>query len=115
MLWRGVRTQYFVRVPGNEARTGGHGKKFMDVHLMIVEPMKYAERFAKAGADLVTIHYEAVDDPAEAFEADQVVRDKIRYSVKPATPVSVLEGLARICRSRSYYERVNPVSGGQGL
>ena len=35
--------------------------KFMDTHLMIVEPLRYVERFAQAGADLVTIHYEAVD------------------------------------------------------
>ena len=33
--------------------------KFLDVHLMIVSPEKYVKRFAEAGADLVTIHYEA--------------------------------------------------------
>ena len=38
--------------------------KFLDVHLMIVSPEKYVKRFAEAGADLVTIHYEASDDPA---------------------------------------------------
>ncbi|MDA4733272.1 ribulose-phosphate 3-epimerase, partial [Enterobacter kobei] len=36
-----------------------HAKKFIDVHLMIVEPEKYVEEFVKEGADLVTVHYEA--------------------------------------------------------
>ena len=38
--------------------------KFLDVHLMIVSPEKYVARFAEAGADLVTFHLEATDDPA---------------------------------------------------
>ena len=37
-------------------------KKVLDTHLMIVNPEKYIERFAKAGADIVTIHLEATDD-----------------------------------------------------
>lgn len=36
-----------------------YAKKFIDVHLMIVEPEKYVEEFVKEGADLVTVHYEA--------------------------------------------------------
>ena len=35
----------------------------LDLHLMISEPGRYLERFRKAGADLLTIHVEAVDDP----------------------------------------------------
>ena len=50
--------------------------KFLDVHLMIVSPEKYVARFAEAGADLVTFHLEATDDPAG--------------SIKPATPVEAL-------------------------
>ena len=38
--------------------------KLLDVHLMIVEPERYVERFVEAGADLVTFHYEATADPA---------------------------------------------------
>lgn len=68
-------------------------EKFLDVHLMIVEPMKYAERFAGAGADLVTIHYEAVDDAAAALRQIRSYGIKSGISVKPATPVSVLDGL----------------------
>ena len=36
-----------------------HAKKFVDVHLMIVEPEKYVEEFINHGADLVSVHYEA--------------------------------------------------------
>ena len=36
-----------------------HAKKFVDVHLMIVEPEKYVEEFINYGADLVSVHYEA--------------------------------------------------------
>ena len=38
---------------------------FFDVHLMIEEPLKYIKRFAEAGADAITFHVEAVNDPAE--------------------------------------------------
>ncbi len=46
--------------------------KPLDAHLMIVEPLKYVERFAKAGMKMLSFHYEAVGDPAEAAKA---VRD----------------------------------------
>ena len=69
---------------------------FNDVHIMISEPLRYAEEFVKAGADLVTFHYEAVSDELEAA----VVIDKIHMSgakagisIKPNTPVEVLDNL----------------------
>ncbi len=67
--------------------------KFMDVHLMIVEPEKYLARFVEAGADLVTFHYEATDDPRGAIRIIKDAGAKAGISVKPATPVEVLEGL----------------------
>lgn len=67
--------------------------KFLDVHLMIVEPMKYAKRFADAGAQLVTIHYEAVSDARKALEEIRSYGIRAGISIKPGTPVSVLEGL----------------------
>ncbi len=66
-------------------------KKFMDVHLMIVEPEKYVARFADAGADLVTFHWEATEDVQRCID---LIRDKgvkVGVSIKPKTPVSVLE------------------------
>lgn len=65
---------------------------FFDVHLMIVEPLRYIEEFAKAGADLITFHLEAAQG-----HVDETI-DKIRsfgckagISIKPKTPVSELE------------------------
>ena len=42
--------------------------KVLDVHLMISNPEKYIERFASAGADIITFHYEATDNPEELIE-----------------------------------------------
>lgn len=47
---------------------GKHSTKPLDVHLMIVHPEKYVERFCDAGAWSVGFHLEAVDDPTEALE-----------------------------------------------
>ena len=42
-----------------------HSRKPLDVHLMIVHPEKYISRFAKAGADILTFHYETVENPLD--------------------------------------------------
>lgn len=67
--------------------------KLLDVHLMIVEPEKYALRFVEAGADLVTIHYEATADPAACLRAIRAAGAQAGISIKPATPVGVLRDL----------------------
>jgi ribulose-phosphate 3-epimerase len=66
---------------------------FLDVHLMIVEPGRYAERFVEAGADMVTFHLEAVDDPAALAAAIRAAGAKAGVSIKPATPVGALAGV----------------------
>ena len=43
-------------------------KQVMDTHLMITEPIRYVEAFAKAGADILTIHYEACEDVRATLE-----------------------------------------------
>ena len=71
-------------------------KMFFDVHLMLSEPQNYIEPFAKAGADLITVHSEAAGDkPGMIRLARQIHSFGIRagISVKPKTPVSVLEGI----------------------
>lgn len=65
-------------------------KKFLDVHLMIVEPEKYVARFAEAGADLVTFHLEASRDPAACIALIRLSGAKVGISIKPATPVEAL-------------------------
>ena len=67
--------------------------KFLDVHLMIVDPEKYVARFAEAGADLATFHYEASDDPAACIGLIREAGAKAGISIKPATPVEVLRGI----------------------
>ena len=63
-----------------------------DVHLMIVEPAKYIEDFAKAGSDYITIHAEACEDNLE--ETIDLIKSfgvKAGVSIKPKTPVEVLK------------------------
>jgi ribulose-phosphate 3-epimerase len=65
--------------------------KLLDVHLMIVQPEKYVERFAREGAGFITVHYEAVDDLAACLELIRRSGARAGVSLRPATPVSVLE------------------------
>ncbi len=64
----------------------------LDVHLMISEPQRYAEPFIKAGADILTFHYEAEGDPAETAKLIRSLNPnvKVGISIRPKTPVEVL-------------------------
>ena len=66
-------------------------KMAFDVHLMISDPLKYLTDFARAGADYLTFHYEAVDDPYQVIKAIKTLGIKAGISIKPNTPVTVLE------------------------
>lgn len=61
-----------------------------DVHLMITEPIRYIEDFAKAGADLITIHLEACEDVNATIEKIRACGCKVGLSIRPKTPVSSL-------------------------
>jgi len=65
--------------------------KFMDVHLMIVEPERYVKRFAEAGADLITFHAEATSDPQACIGMIRQAGVRAGISIKPATPVETIE------------------------
>ena len=66
----------------------------LDVHLMIVEPERYIEEFKKAGADIITIHYEACKKPViEVLNEIRKLGVKSAVSIKPDTPVEVLKDL----------------------
>ena len=58
-----------------------------DVHLMIEEPIRYVERFAKSGADIITVHAEACSDIKQTLAAIRSQGVKAGISVKPGTPV----------------------------
>ena len=66
---------------------------FLDVHLMIVRPLRYVERFCEAGADLVTVHVEAdtEENILEAMRRVKACGKKAGVSVKPGTPAKALE------------------------
>lgn len=64
---------------------------FLDVHLMVTEPIRYIKDFAESGADLITVHYEACKDVKETLRAIRALGKKAGLSIKPATPVSVIE------------------------
>ena len=68
-------------------------RKCLDVHLMIVEPEKYVERFVEAGADIVTFHYEATYNPKGCIDAIRRAGAKAGVSIKPATSADVLRDL----------------------
>lgn len=62
----------------------------MDAHLMITEPIRYVEEFQKAGADYITVHYEACEDVKVTLDKIHECGMKTGLSIKPATPVEVL-------------------------
>ena len=63
-------------------------QKFIDVHMMVIEPEKLVEPFAKAGADNITFHIEATDDPEGVIELIKSCGCKVGVSIKPNTPIS---------------------------
>lgn len=67
--------------------------KPFDVHLMIVEPEKYFEDFAKAGADVLTVHYEASTHLHRSVQVIKSLGMKAGVALNPATPVHVLEDI----------------------
>lgn len=62
-----------------------------DVHLMIEEPIRYLEDFRKAGADIITVHYEACKDVKATLEKIEYFGLKVGLAISPDTPVDVLE------------------------
>lgn len=58
---------------------------FLDTHLMIENPEKYIEAFAKAGSDLITFHLEATENPKKVIELIKSFGKKVGISIKPKT------------------------------
>ena len=87
-------------------------QKPLDVHLMILEPEKYIEEFREAGADVITVHYEASPHLHRTLQQIRATGAKAGVALNPHTPVSllenVLEDLDLVCLMS-----VNPGFGGQ--
>lgn len=86
----------------------------LDVHLMITDPIKYAEKFAENGADIITFHAEANSDISETIDKIHSLGKKAGLALKPKTPVTEAE---------KYIDRIDmllimtvePGFGGQGF
>lgn len=89
-----------------------HAKKFIDVHLMIVEPEKYVEEFINYGADLVSVHYEACTHLHRTVNYIQDKGAKAGVVLNPSTPVWVLEDIIAEV-DLVLLMSVNPGFGGQ--
>ena len=87
--------------------------KFLDVHMMVIDPERLVEAFARAGADLITFHIEATDDAQAVIDIIKASGTQVGISLKPSTPLSDVE---------HYYDQIDlilvmsvePGFGGQG-
>ena len=68
-----------------------HSALPLDVHLMISDPLKYARQMVDAGADLLTFHVEAVDDPAEVVSELRALGVGVGVALNPETELSQLD------------------------
>jgi ribulose-phosphate 3-epimerase len=98
-------------IPVTEA-IHAHAKKPLDVHLMIVNPDLYLESFRKAGAEIITVHYEACTHLHRTVQAIHKLGAKAGVALNPHTPVELLGeiigDLDLVCLMS-----VNPGFGGQ--
>jgi ribulose-phosphate 3-epimerase len=86
--------------------------KPLDVHLMMVEPEKYISEFRKAGADVITVHYEACPHLHRTLQQIRETGAKAGVALNPHTPVSVLEDILEDA-DLFLLMSVNPGFGGQ--
>lgn len=88
--------------------------KVCDVHLMIEKPENYAEAFKKAGADILTVHYEACTHLHRNIQQIKGLQMQAGVALNPHTPVSVLKDILQnidlVCLMS-----VNPGFGGQSF
>jgi ribulose-phosphate 3-epimerase len=86
----------------------------VDVHLMIVEPERYLEAFAHAGADVITVHAEATPHLHRALQQIRALGKKAGVSLNPHTPEDVLRYVLPNC-DLILVMSVNPGFGGQSF
>ena len=91
-----------------------HAKKTMDVHLMIVDPDRFISDFKKAGADILTVHYEACNHLHRTVQAIKAEGMQAGVSLNPHTPVAVLEDIIKDL-DLVLIMSVNPGFGGQSF
>lgn len=91
-----------------------HATKPLDVHLMIVEPDKFIPEFAKAGADRITVHYEACTHLHRTIQLIKATGCKAGVALNPHTPVILLQDVIEDL-DLVLIMSVNPGFGGQAF
>ncbi len=94
------------------AKLRKHTALLFDTHLMISEPARYIEAFAKAGADNITFHIEAAGEPRELVDRIRALGCTAGISLNPETPVTAIEEAAPLC-DMVLVMTVHPGFGGQ--
>lgn len=89
-----------------------HAQKPLDVHLMIVDPGRYVNDFKEAGADILTVHYEACTHLDRTLHAIKDSGMRCGVVLNPATAVAFLEDSIQLC-DVVLLMSVNPGFGGQ--
>lgn len=89
-----------------------YAQKPLDVHLMIVNPDLYINRFAKAGADILTVHYEACSHLHRTIQSIKTENMKAGVVLNPHSSISLLEDIVTDC-DLVLLMSVNPGFGGQ--
>ncbi len=89
-----------------------YSKKFLDVHLMIVEPDKYIKEFVEAGADSITVHFEACPNLHRTVQFIKELGCKASVAINPHTTVASLEDII-LDLDMVLIMSVNPGFGGQ--
>lgn len=77
------------------AKLRPHSNLFFDCHLMIAEPIRFISDFIASGVDLLTVHHEAVMDMDKILDTIHKGGVKAGVSLKPDTPLSVIEPYVR--------------------
>lgn len=91
-----------------------HSKLVFDCHLMVVNPERYVEAFAQAGADIMTIHVESTLHSHGALQKIRAAGMKAGVVINPGTPVSAVESLLSLV-DQVLIMTVNPGFGGQAF
>ncbi|WP_122646102.1 ribulose-phosphate 3-epimerase [Enterococcus mediterraneensis] len=86
----------------------------LDCHLMIVDPENYIEAFAKAGADIITVHVEATPHIHRAMQLIKSQNVKAGVTLNPGTPVSAIKHVLSMA-DQVLVMTVNPGFGGQSF
>jgi ribulose-phosphate 3-epimerase len=100
--------------PGAIAAMRPHSKKVFDTHLMIAPCDPYLEAFAKAGADIITVHVESGPHVHRSLQAIRTLGKRAGVTLNPGTPVETLESVIDLV-DLILVMSVNPGFGGQAF